>query len=40
VFKNFEAEMKLHESDVEKYRSLLMKYGKYAGECHRSELAM
>jgi hypothetical protein len=31
VFKNFEVEMKVFESDIIKSRELLMKYGKYAG---------
>lgn len=40
VFKIFEMEVKITEADSEKNRSLLLEYGKYAGYCHRKELAM
>lgn len=40
VFNIFETELKALESNPQKCRSLLLEYGKYAGECERKELAM
>ena len=40
VFKIFDAELKTLQNDHQKTRALLLEYGKYAGQCHRDDLAM